>query len=176
MNNPTWDLLIIIFAIVAVVFGVAMGRERSMVSVIASYIGLVVANFWGNAVYALLGGQATAQVGSAVAFSATTSPFFIKAGIFILIIVLLIIKGDFLKRAITSHAGIGSIATSAVYSALNAGLIIMALTSFLGDSQRTSLLEQSKIINMITQYQTWLVVLPVAIMIFLGFRDKDEIQ
>lgn len=174
MNNPTWDLLILVFAIVAIVFGVAMGRERSMVGVLASYIGLVVANFWGNAVYGLIGGQTSAQVGSAVAFSATASPFFIKAGIFILILVLLIIKGDFLKRAMTSHVGLNSIITSVIYSALNAGLIIMALTSFLGDSQRTSLLEQSKIINMVTQYQTWLVVLPVVMMIFLGFKDKGE--
>lgn len=145
-----------------------------MVGVIAAYIGLVVSNVWGNAVYSMIGGNASAQVGSAISFSATASPFFIKAGIFILILVLLIIKGDFLKRALTSHAGVTSIVTSAIYSFLNAGIIITALVSFLGDSQRTDLLGQSSLINTIQQYQVWWMVLPVAIMIILGFRDKEE--
>jgi ABC-type dipeptide/oligopeptide/nickel transport system permease subunit len=88
--------------------------------------------------------------------------------------VLLIIKGDFLKRAVTSHAGVGSILASAAYSVMNAGLIIIALVSFLGDSQRTDLLSQSQIINVAMQYQTWIMVLPVVMMIILGFRDKSE--
>ena len=87
--SPTWDLFIIIFFIVAIVFGVAMGRERSMVGVIASYIGLVVSNVWGNAIYNMIGGNTTAQLGNTISFTANTSPFFIKAGIFIFS------KGDF---------------------------------------------------------------------------------
>jgi len=172
--SPTWDLFIIIFFIVAVIFGVTMGRERSMVSIIAAYIGLVVSNVCGNAVYNMIGGSSSAQVGNAISFSASASPFFIKAGIFILILVLLIVKGDFLKRAVTSHNGLMSIITSAAYSFLNAGIIVTALVSFLGDSQRTDLLAQSNLINTIQQYQVWWMVLPVALMIILGFRDKEE--
>jgi hypothetical protein len=174
--NASWDLFIIIFAIISIVFGIAMGRERSMVGVIAAYIGLVVSNIWGNAIYAMMGGNTTAQLGSTISFSANTSPFFIKAAIFLTILVLLIVKGDFLKRANTSHANVGSIFASAIYSILNAGLIIIALVSFLGDSQRTDLLSQSNAINIIMQYQTWVMVLPVALMIILGFRDKGEQQ
>jgi len=172
--SPTWDLFIIIFFIIAVVFGVSMGRERSMVGIIAAYMGLVVSNVWGNAVYSMMGGATSAQVGNAISFSATASPFFIKAGIFVLILVLLIIKGDFLKRALTSHAGIGSIIASGLYSFLNAGIIVIALVSFLGDSQRTDLLTQSHFINLIQQYQVWWMVLPVVLMIILGFKEKEE--
>ncbi|MDD5731408.1 MAG: hypothetical protein PHU42_00710 [Patescibacteria group bacterium] len=172
--SPTWDLFIIIFFIIAIVFGIAMGRERSMVGLIAAYIGLVVSNIGGNALYAALGGQASAQLGSTISLTATTSPFFIKAGIFVLILVLLIIKGDFLKRAVTSHAGVGSIIASGLYSFLNAGIIITALVSFLSDSQRTDLLTQSSYINLIQQYQVWWMVLPVILMIILGFKEKEE--
>jgi len=172
--SPSWDLFIIIFFIIAVVFGIAMGRERSMVGIIAAYMGLVVSNVWGNAIYNMIGGGVGAQVGTAISFSATTSPFFIKAGIFVLILVMLIIKGDFLKRAITSHAGVGSILASGLYSFLNAGIIIIALVSFLGDSQRTDLLTQSHFINLIQQYQVWWMTLPVALMIILGFKEKEE--
>lgn len=172
--NPTWDLFIILFFIIAVVFGIAMGRERSMVGVIASYIGLVVSNFLGNAVYDVIGGGASAQVGDSISISGSTSPFFIKAGIFILILVLLMVKGDFLKRAITSHKDIKSILTSGVYSFLNAGLIIISLVSFLGDSQRSDLLSQSNFVTQITQYQVWWIVLPIFMMIVLGYKETEE--
>ena len=171
---PSWDLFIIIFAIISLVFGIAMGRERSMVGVIAAYMGLVVSNIGGNALYAALGGQTSAQLGNTISLTATTSPFFIKAAIFILILVLLIIKGDFLKRATTSHTGVGSIIASGLYSFLNAGIIITALVSFLSDSQRTDLLTQSKYINLIQQYQVWWMILPVVLIIVLGFKEKEE--
>ena len=172
--NASWDLFIILFFIIAIIFGIAMGRERSMVSIIAAYIGLVVSNIAGNALFNALGGGASAQMGSALTFTATPSPFFIKAGIFILVLVLLIIKGDFLKRAVTSHAGLMSILTSGIYSFLNAGIIITALVSFLSDAQRTDLLTQSKYINLIQQYQVWWMVVPVLLMIVLGFKEKEE--
>lgn len=172
--SPSWDLFIIIFFIIAVVFGIAMGRERSMVGIIAAYMGLVVANIWGNSIYNLIGGGVGAQVGNAVSFSATTSPFFIKATIFILVLVLLIIKGDFLKRATTSHVGVGSIFASSLYSFLNAGIIVIALISFLGDSQRTDLLTQSNLINLVQQYQVWWMTLPVVLMVILGFKEKED--
>jgi hypothetical protein len=173
--SPTWDLFIIIFFIIAIIFGIAMGRERSMVGVIAAYIGLVVSNIAGNAIYNSLGGGASAQMGDALTFTASPSPFFIKAGIFILVLVLLIIKGDFLKRALTSHAGVFSIVTSGIYSFLNAGIIITALVSFLSDAQRTDLLTQSHYINLIQQYQVWWMVIPVVLMIALGFKEKEEV-
>jgi len=172
--SPTWDLFIIIFFIIAVVFGVAMGRERSMVGVIAAYIGLVVANVWGNTLYNMMGGGATGQLGNTLTFTANASPFFIKAGIFIAILVLLIVKGDFLKKAATSHAGISSLITSAVYSFLNAGIIVIALVSFMADSQRTDLLYQSNFISLIQQYQVWWFVLPVVMMVALGFKERQE--
>ena len=150
-----------------------MGRERSMVGIIAAYMGLVVSNVAGNAIYGALGGGVGAQMGSALTLTATPSPFFIKAGIFIIVLVLLIIKGDFLKRALTSHAGVGSIIASGLYSFLNAGIIVIALVSFLGDSQRTDLLTQSHFVNLIQQYQVWWMVLPVVLMIVLGFKEKE---
>lgn len=172
--SPSWDLFIIIFFIIATVFGIAMGRERSMVGIIAAYMGLVVSNIWGNAIYNLMGGGVGAQMGNALTLTATPSPFFIKAGIFVIILVLLIIKGDFLKRALTSHVGFWSIITSGIYSFLNAGIIVIALVSFLGDAQRTDLLGQSNLINLIQQYQVWWMTLPVALMIILGFKEKEE--
>lgn len=172
--SPSWDLFIIIFFIISIVFGIAMGRERSMVAIIASYIGLVVSNIAGNAIYNSLGGGASAQMGNAITLTATPSPFFIKAGIFVLVLVLLIVKGDFLKRAVTSHAGVFSIIASGLYSFLSAGIIVTALVSFLSDSQRTDLLTQSSYINLIQQYQVWWMVLPVILMIVLGFKEKEE--
>jgi len=152
-----------------------MGRERSMVGVIAAYIGLVVSNIAGNAIYNALGGGVGAQMGSTLTLTASPSPFFIKAGIFIIVLVLLIIKGDFLKRANTSHAGFFSIIASGLYSFLNAGIIITALVSFLSDAQRTDLLTQSNYINLIQQYQVWWMVVPVLLMIALGFKEKEVV-
>ncbi|MBI2448291.1 hypothetical protein HYV44_01890 [Candidatus Microgenomates bacterium] len=170
--TPSWDLFVIIFFIVAVVFGVALGRERAVVGVIASYMGLVAANIGGNALYAAMGGSTTTQIGSTLSITATTSPFIVKAIIFILITLLLIVKGDFLKKASTIHEGFGSIIFAAMYSFLNAGLIITAIISFLNDAQRTDLLTQSHWINEITQYQIWWMVLPIILMVLLGFKKS----
>jgi len=170
--TPTWDLFIIIFFALLVVFGIALGRERAIVGVIASYIGLVVGNIWGNAIYNLVGGT-SASIGE-ISLTAGNSPFMIKAIIFAFILILLIVKGDFLKKAITHHTGIFSMFFAAIYSFLNAGLIITAFVSFLSDAQRTELLAQSDLVNTIIQYQTWWLVLPVILMIILGFKHAEE--
>ncbi len=170
--NPTWDLFIIIFFAVLVVFGIALGRERAIVGVIASYIGLITANVWGNAAYNLIGGT-SANIGD-LSLTAGNSPFMIKAIIFAIIAILLIAKGDFLKKAVTYHTGMFSMMFSAIYSFLNAGLIVTALVSFLSDAQRTELLAQSELTNTIIQYQTWWLVLPVVLMIILGFKHVEE--
>ena len=170
--NPTWDLFIIIFFIIMTVFGIALGRERAIVGVIASYIGLITANVWGNAIYNLIGGS-SANIGN-IALNGGGSPFSFKVTIFALIVILLIAKGDFLKKAITYHTGVFSMIFAGVYSFLNAGLIITALVSFLNDAQRTDVLSQSALANTVIQYQTWWLVLPVLLMIILGFKHKEE--
>ena len=169
---PTWDLFIIIFFAFAIVFGIALGRERAIVGVIASYIGLITANVGGNALYNLVGGT-SANIGS-IALSAGSSPFGVKAGIFALIFILLMVKGDFLKKAVTYHTGVFSMLFAGVYSFLNAGLIITALVSFLSDAQRTEILTQSSLGNTVIQYQVWWLVLPVLMMIILGFKHQEE--
>ena len=171
--TPTWDLFIIIFFSLIVILGIALGRERAAVGVIASYIGLVAANVWGNAIYNILGGT-SATIGENISVTANVSPFIIKTVIFAIILVLLITKGDFLKKATTYHTGILSLLTAGIYSFLNAGIIVTALISFLSEAQRTELLLQSNLINTIVRYQTWWLVLPAILIIILGFKHTEE--
>ena len=170
--TPTWDLFIIVFFALSIVFGIALGRQRAVVGVIASYIGLVTANVGGNALYNILGGT-SANVGS-IALNAGSSPFLFKVIIFGLIAILLIVKGDFLKTALTHHTGAFSMLAAGIYSFLNAGLIITALVSFLSDSQRTDILAQSSLANTIVQYQILWLVVPVLLMIVLGFKHRED--
>lgn len=133
--TPSWDLFISIFFIVAIMYGIALGRERAVANVIATYIALVVANVGGNFVSAYMG--QSASVGDAISVTANTSPFALKAAIFGIVIVLLIVKGDFVKRANTSHEGFGSILLAGFYSFLAAGMIVNSIMSFVGESVRT---------------------------------------
>lgn len=171
---PSWDLFISIFFIVAIMYGIALGRERSVANVIATYIALVVANVGGNFINTYMGSSAAANVGNAISVTANTSPFALKAGIFGIVVLLLIVKGDFVKKADTSHAGFGSILLAGFYSFLAAGMLVNSIMSFLGDSMRTELLEQSQVLNQIVSYHVGWMVVPTLLMIFLGFRKKEE--
>ncbi len=172
--TPSWDLFIIAFFIVSIVFGIALGRERAVASVLASYLGLLAANIGGNALTNALSGTSTAQLGDTLSITANTSPFAVKIAIFVLITTLLIAKGDFFKRASTHHDNLTSIIAGGIYSFFNAGIITTAVVSFLSDSQRTELLTQSNLINQIMQYQIPWMLIPIGLMILLGFQKSSS--
>ncbi|MFA7308947.1 MAG: hypothetical protein WC045_02630 [Patescibacteria group bacterium] len=174
MLTPSWDLFISIFFIVAVVFGIALGRERAVAGIVSSFIGLVVANVGGNYLMNYMSGNQTTHIGNTLEIATNTQPFFVKTALFAVIALLLTVKGDFFKNASTAHDGFGSIILGALYSFLNAGFIINAIVTFMQDAGRTELLEQSHLISQVIQYQVWWFVLPAILMIFLGFRKKPE--
>ena len=169
---PSWDLFIIIFFAAVVVFGIALGRERAIVGVIASYIALITANVWGNAIVTFMEGGPTNVIG-VFTLNGNPNALIVKASIFGAVIALLIIKGDFLKKALTYHTGVFSIVAAGMYSFLNAGIITTALVSFLNDAQRIDLLSSSNLANLVIQYQTWWIVFPVILMIVFGYKQTE---
>jgi len=172
MLIPTWDLIVSLIFIVLIVYGLALGRQRILVLIVCSYIGLIIATIWGGAVYSFFTGGT--NVGDNFMLRTNASLFTVKSILFIAVTLLLVVKGEFLKTASAAHQGIFSLLISGVYSFLSAGLILTAISSFLPDAQRTTILAQSTLASLIIKYQTWWIVAPALLMIGLGFRSEKE--
>lgn len=165
---PTWDLIITLFFLLAVGYGLILGRERVIVTLIATYVGFAVATETGNALYAIFTGQSV--VSGDIWIKSNLSVFLTKTILFAAIIILLSVKGEF--TATNLGGGMKGMVLAGVYSFLNAGLIVSSLISFLMEQTRASLYAQSYLASRVVDLRNWWLLLPVVIMIAVGFFTK----
>ena len=167
---PTWDLVIILFFILAIGYGLILGRDKVVVTLISTYIGFVVANEFGNTIYALLTGQSV--FGGNIWIQTNLSIFFIKTVLFVLLIVLLGAKGGYM--ASSASGGVKSGILTGVLSFLNAGLIVSSLIWFLTDAARLALISQSHLASLIVSARNWWLILPVIVLLVAGFLTPKK--
>lgn len=123
---PTWDLFIIIFAILIVAYSFIVGRDRTVKIIIGTYIAILSADGIGNLLFNhLLGPDATVPLFN---FSLGSSYIIlIKIICFVSLIVILTLKGAFEADVNDFDGHIASIAISSLYGLLSAGLIVSAI-------------------------------------------------
>lgn len=167
---PTWDLVIILFFILAVGYGLILGRDKVIVTLVSTYIGFVVASEFGNTIYALFTGQSL--LGGNLWVQTNLSIFLVKTVLFILLIVLLAAKGGYM--ASPSGGGIKSGIVAGLFSFLNAGLIISSLIWFLTDISRNALFTQSHLAYWVASVRNWWIILPVIAMLIVGFLTPKK--
>ena len=172
MMLPTWDLIVTFVFIILIIYGLALGRERVLVLLASSYIGLVVATIWGNSMFDVLSGSSATSSG--ITITTNASLFAVKSIIFVVLTLLLVVKGDFFKKASTAHDGIFSLVISSLYAIGSAGLILTSLASFLPDTQRTDILTDSTLAASLINFQVWWIVLPVILIIASGFKNSNN--
>ena len=169
VTMPSWDLFIALFFITIVAYGFILQREKVTVTLLSTYVGMVVASVWGKAVYEVISGNTV--ILNQVWLRSGLSLFATKMGIFIIFLVALSLKGEF-SNPPRRMMGIISPILLLVYSFLNAGLIISAVINFMSVPSRASLIAQSTFVDFIMRYETWWVVLPPIIMILAGFKQQ----
>lgn len=168
----TWDLLISVFFIMGISYGFILQREKILATMLAVYVGWAVANVWSKPIFGLLTGKTVLM--DQLWFKTDLTLFHVQVGVFVLIVVLLALKGDFAD--ITRRIG-GSSSPLIVfaYSFLNAGLVLSIIFSFMGPKAMRYLASSSHLAELVIDYKNWWIVAPAIIMIAAGFMRGVQV-
>lgn len=165
---PTWDLFITLFFIIGLAYGFILQRDKVVLTLIAVYVALVITEAVASPLQQFFAGEKA--LFNQFFIKGITDNFAIKSIVFLLTI-----------GIVTSKSGLGEGDTGGVlsqleilsYSFLNSALIASSILFFMDESMRNAFTGGSKFANMLVIYHTWIVLAPVALLIFMGLRKKE---
>ncbi|MBI2589771.1 hypothetical protein HYW32_01985 [Candidatus Berkelbacteria bacterium] len=162
--TPSWDLFLTILFIVGIAYGMMLQRERTVVTLVAVYVALVITQVLTAPISQFFAGEKTIN---SFFVSSQVSPFTIQASLFIGLMILVITKGG-----LNGDRGTGLLSPFEVfvYSFLNTALIVTTLLSFLPDEARAAMMTQSSMVAFLVNHHTWWLALPIASLIFFGWN------
>lgn len=166
---PTWDLFLTLFFIIGVAYGFILQRDKTVVTLISVYVALVITSVLADPFLAFFAGEKT-FIGQFF-IRANVSPFTLQIVIFAAVIALVSAKSGLAGK---ESSGLMSPVEVFGYSLFNTALIISSIFFFMPEAMRAGFDETSKIAHYLIQYHTWWMVLPVALLIFTGFRRGNE--
>jgi hypothetical protein len=161
--NPSWDLFIILFFVVAsLIYGVSLGKDRIIVILVSIYMSLAIV----NQIPFLTGFDANVSVNDSFALRVT-----VFLGVFILLFFFL--SHSALIKTIGHNNRQGSLFQVMIFSFLHVGLLISVTMSFFPSDLANVLspLTQTLFISDIAK-AVW-VILPVLAMAAFGRVDDD---
>lgn len=162
---PTWDLFVGIALILGLVYGFILQREKTMTTLLAIYLGIVVVQIWGESVQQFFQGEKQI-LGNFVRSDA--SPAVINSIIFLLIVALISAKSSL---GFGKGTALSPIETT-VYSLLSTTLIIATILGYLPEDMRNSLLEQSRFLTQINHFYHLLLLAPIVLVLLVAARKE----
>jgi hypothetical protein len=154
--NPSWDLFIILFfAIVALIYGFSLGRDRAIIIILAIYMSLAVVDY-APFLERLIQGTALADL------------FIFKAISFLVVFIILfflLAQSALLNVVSTKHTR--SWWQSIVFSCLQVGLLISIVLYFLPESFTSQLSEFTQTVFVSEQARFIWIIMPIILMILL---------
>lgn len=167
MVTLSWDLFITLFFIIAVVYGFILQKDKLTVLLISTYVALAVASAWGEGLYRILTSN-TKLLGS---WASNASLFTVEVGIFILLILLITLRGGLTTESETRE-GAFSPFLMAFLGFLTAGLILSSIFSFMPETAREGLIVSSRLALFVWKYHLWFIVLPPLVLVVVGSIKK----
>lgn len=168
---PSWDLFLTIFFIVSIGYSFVLQRDKVVVTLLAIYAGIVIANIAGIPLQQLFSGEKT--VADSIFISANASPFSVQTGVFLLTTVLVSVRSG-LGRSSSSSRGKLSSFELGLYSFLNTALILAAVFSFMDPEAQAQFAETSRIANMIISREVWWFVAPLIALVATGGLGRSR--
>ena len=92
LSVPSWDLFLSLFFFTLTAYGFILNREKVTVTILSTYVSLVVATAWGPSFYKLFTGNAV--LFNQLWFRTNVSQFTVQLGIFAVYMVLLSLKSE----------------------------------------------------------------------------------
>lgn len=165
---PTWDLLIGILFVLIIAYGFMLQREKVIVTLISIYVGLVLVSVLTGTLQEFFAGDRA--IFNKIFIKGTTSPFAIQTGLFLGTVI-----------AITARSGLSGGSSRGLlspielfaYSFFNAALIVVSILSFVPEEMKTAILNSSYLANLLISFRGWLLVLPILLLVILGYREKS---
>lgn len=163
--EPTWDLFIILFFVVAsLIYGVSLGRDRIIVILVSIYMALAIVNH-----IPFLTGVNSAGVSLNDMFALRVSVFL---GVFVLLFFFM--SHSALMKTFGHTTSQGKFWHVMIYSFLHVGLLISVTLSFFPTDLANILSPLTQTIFMSDIARALWVTLPVVAMAVFGGSDKDK--
>ncbi|MEK7096610.1 MAG: hypothetical protein AAB881_01525 [Patescibacteria group bacterium] len=166
MPLPTWDVFIGLAFFVGIAYGFILRRDKTITTLCSVYMGLVISESLSKTVFDFFNGNAT-----------IANQLWIRSNVSVSTITIVLFVGSIL--AITaainsSNRREGDISPFEViiYSGLAMALIIASIVGFLPEATRTHILEVSKVVRIIFQYKTLLIIIPPISLVVLNLKKS----
>jgi len=155
----------VIFFIVSVGYSFVLQRDKVVVTLLAIYAGIVIANVLGGPFQQFFHGDKT--IGNQLFLKANASPFSIQSGLFILTTVLVSVRSGIGARSSGSRGHL-TMFELGLFSFLNSALILTAVFSFMDPAGQAQFAETSRIARIFISHQMWWMVAPLIALIATG--------
>ncbi len=182
----SWDIFIVSLLILIIVYSFIIGMNRTIKTIIASYLGILSADGLGNILdqYVLASPKIVAGLQVFDLSGFTDSLINMKIIIFLSVLVLITIKGPFNVHLEKFRFSIMNAVTHAWFTILSSALIISTVLVYLGGSSliqgvstESNLVEiytQSQNVRVMIDYYNFWFSLPVISIILFSFVHRHE--
>jgi len=167
---PSWDLFLAIFFVVSIGYSFVLQRDKVVVTLLAIYAGIVMAQVLGAPLQQFFQGDKT--IGDQLFIKANASPFTVSAGIFLLTTVLVSVRSGMGRGGSTK--GSLTLFELAIFSFLNSALILTAVFSFMDPAARDQFAATSKIARIFINREAWWFIAPLIALIATGGLGKSR--
>jgi len=182
---PTWDLFILVFFAIIIAYSFIIGRNSTLKIVIATYLAILTADGFGNLLdqYFLT----PASIADPTSIFGPESLIIFKILIFVLVILLVTVRGSFFVAMDRERSIIINLVTTGAFGFLSAGLIISTILVYISGgvfvgnaiaAAGVDITADSLLAGLMTEnYDIWFALPAVAfvVMSFVG-GEKDEVE
>lgn len=176
----SWDLFIIVFFTIVIAYSFIIGRNTTLKVIIAAYMAILTADSLGGLFQTYLLPAAPSLQGA----PGQEALILLKIFAFILVIVLLTIRGGFYINLAAEQGLFSKIFSNLIFGFLNAGLVVSSLLVYLTGGSffsggidpalTTNLYLESELIRTILDYHELWFSLPALAVVALSFFESSE--
>lgn len=168
---PSWDLVLLVFGGVSIVYSLML-REKVVVTLLAAYAGMIVADRWGEALYQVLTKQSGAVLNEQLV-NGNVSVLTVQIALFVAVMLVIALRGGVLIHPDSVGTGFVSYGVLMLYGLLTAAVIASALLGFVPKDQLDTIYVSSNVAKQLVDAQAWLLVAPLILMLISGWGQKD---